>query len=52
MSDFLDERCGKVDPPDLYGPDIPECCWNCSEPLDSELDENGCCPACGERLEP
>lgn len=48
---YLDAAYGKVDPPDLYAPDIPEECPGCQCWLD-QLDENGCCPECGERLEP
>jgi hypothetical protein len=48
---YLDEACGKVQPPDLYAPDIPENCPACGEWLE-ELDEFGNCPYCGQRVEP
>lgn len=48
---FLDEACGKTEPPDLYAPDIPEECWGCQCRL-YELTEDGCCPECGEEIEP
>lgn len=47
---YLDEACDRVQPPDLYAPDIPEDCPCCS--ADLELDEFGQCKACGERIEP
>jgi len=48
---YLDEACGKVQPPDLYAPDPPDECPYCQADL-FELDLNGCCPECGEMLEP
>lgn len=48
---FLDEACDRVNPPDLFAPDIPDECWGCQCVL-TELDEAGCCPECGERIEP
>lgn len=48
---YLDQLCGKTEPPDLYAPDIPETCGECGADIDF-LDEHGCCPKCGERLEP
>jgi hypothetical protein len=48
---YLDEACGKTEPPDLYAPDIPDECWNCGAEIE-RLDPDGCCEACGERVEP
>jgi len=47
---YLDAAAGKTEPPDLYE-DIPTLCSWCEERLE-ELDDDGCCPACGGRIEP
>lgn len=47
---FLDEACGRVQPPDLYAPAIPEECPHCQVWLE-ELDDAGCCPECGGQIE-
>lgn len=48
---FLDEACDWVNPPDLFAPDIPDECPHCGADL-FQLDADGCCEACGERVEP
>lgn len=48
---YLDEACGKTDPPDLYAPDIPDLCPWCGHELE-ELTSLGLCPACEGEVEP
>lgn len=48
---WLDEAWGKVQPPDLWAPDIPDSCPDCGVDL-FVLDADGTCPTCGEMVEP
>ena len=48
---YLDEACGRVQPPDLYAPDIPEKCPWCGADLE-QLNAYGECPECEQRIEP
>lgn len=42
---------GYLQPPDLFAPDIPDQCPDCEAQL-QHLDEHGCCPECGQPVEP
>lgn len=48
---WLDQACGKTQPPDVYAADIPEDCPDCGEWL-QVLEADGTCPHCGAQIEP
>lgn len=48
---YLDEACGRINPPDVWAPAIPDECLSCGAAI-YQLDADGCCESCGERVEP